>query len=209
MSHGFIPVANTASIELIYSFNGVVVENQFHVKKGSPYSASDIVTVRTAVNSWDNSTGFQIRATTCNLTRIRTKALDSAGSPMEDFSLPTPRSGAQSAAPLPGNASFAFKKATGLTGRSYRGRWYLVGLTTGMLGANANLANATAISNFQGWLNGLITGLTSAGSTMVVVSYRTGGAYRAAGVTTPVTGFVAVDLNMDSMRKRLTGRGSP
>jgi len=208
VAHGFIPVPNCASVELIYSVNGVVAENQFHVKKGSPYSASDIVTLRTAVDNWDSATGKQIRSSTVTLVRIRCKALDSAGSPMEDYALPTPRPGTQAGNLWPGNVTWCVKKSTGLTGRSFRGRWYIVGLTTGSTGTTANQMSTVSGPFFLTWLNTLITNLATAGSTMVVVSYRTGHAYRSAGLPTTVTGFVAVDYNMDSMRKRLTGRGS-
>lgn len=208
MSHGFIPVPNVASVELIYSLNGIVAENQFHVHKGSPYSASDLTALRTTVDTWDSSTGKGLRAVACTLVRIRSKSLESAGAPMEDFALATPRAGTQAGTVYPANVSFAYKKSTGLSGRSFRGRWYHVGLTTGAVGTTPNQLASVSVTNFLGFLNALQTALTSAGHTMGVVSYRTGGAYRTTGVFTAQTGFVAVDLNIDSMRKRLTGRGS-
>jgi hypothetical protein len=40
-----------------------------------------------------------------------------------------------------------------------------------------------------------------------VVSYMSDKVYRTTGQFTPAIGWVAVDANIDSMRRRLTGRG--
>lgn len=209
MRCGFIPVANTASVELIYSMNGEVCENVFHVKKGSAYSLADLQAVRTIANNWDATSQSALRGVYASLTRIRTRALDSVGAPFEDYSLPAPRAGGQGGTTLPGDATFAVKKATLSAGRSYRGRWYFVGLTSNFYGVNANVISPLAAGNLVTSLNGLITALAAGGHTMVVVSYVANKQCRAAGVTTTVTGFVTVDLAVDSQRRRLQGRGHP
>jgi hypothetical protein len=207
LSRPFIPAPNCASVELICSSNGEVVENIFHVQKGSPYSASDLASLRTTVDGYDSATFKQSRSTAVTLQRIRTKALDSTSSPFEDYSLPTPRPGTQAGALWPNNVTWCLKIATGLAGRSQRGRWYMIGLTTGSVGATANQMSSVSGPFFLTWLNGWITTLSAAGHTFVVLSYRTDHAWRGTAHAVPATGFVAVDYNMDSMRKRLTGRG--
>lgn len=207
MSRPFIPVPNTASVELLYQLPVTVAENIFHVRKATPYSAADLVALRTLVDSWDNVSWASRRITTVTLFRIICKALDSLGSPLEDYTLPTPRAGGTVATPVPSNVTWAVKKATGLTGRSFRGRWYMVGLG----GANYDMATqqvtvATA-NGIISALNTLRTNLAAAGHTLGVVSYRTAGDWRAEGLFTPITAFVYTDLVIDSQRRRLPGRG--
>lgn len=207
MSHGFIPVANTASVELIYTVNGIVAENVLHVQKGSPYSLADLQAVRGIFDTWDNNTWRVDRANSATLNRIRSKALDSTGSPMEDYFLPTPRAGTFNSATLPSNVTWAIKLSTGLTGRSYRGRLYVVGLTAGHQAGTGNTVNTTWAARMVASLNTLLSTLASAGHTLGVVSYRANGAWRTSGVFTAGVSWVAVDYNFDSQRRRLTGRG--
>lgn len=206
MPHPFIPAPNCASVELIYTNAGEVNENVFHVRKGSPFSLSDLQTLRGVVNSWDAATAAGGRASAATLTRIRTKALDTNSSPMEDYYLPTPRAGGIGVASTPLNVAFCCKLATGLAGRSYRGRWYWGNIPASFLADAGNLAHASAVG-LTGFLNTLISNLNSAGYTMVVVSYYNNGAWRTTAVATPVTNAVAVDESIDSQRRRLRGRG--
>lgn len=207
MSHPFIPVPNVASVELIYTLNGVVMENVFHVQKGSPFTLAQLQALRGTVNTWESSffTGF--RSSQSQLSRIRTKALDSAGSPTEDFFLPTPRPGANVTTALPGNVTWSVKLATGLAGRSFRGRWYVIGLATNQLGATSNQINVPTGNSIVSSLNSLLSALAGAGYTLGVVSYRTGGAYRTTGLFTTALSWTPVNYDLDSMRRRLTGRG--
>lgn len=208
MSRPFIPAANCASIELIYSSNNQTVENTFHTHKGSPYSAADLVTLRGLFNTWDSTTWSPLRSQYCVLQRIRTKALDSLGSPMEDYALPTPRPGGVALGSLPNNVTYAIKLATGLTGRSFRGRIYCVGLTTGHFNvSNYNEIAAASSNSLVTALNTLLTNLAAGGHTLGVLSYMFNKAWRTNGLFTPATGWTAIDLHFDSQRRRLTGRG--
>lgn len=138
--------------------------------------------------------------------RIRCKALDSLGSPMEEYLLPSPRNGTGGGSVLPLNVAFCVKLSTGLTGRSQRGRWYWGNLSSGILidAGHIAVANQTGYANV---LNTLLANLATAGYTMVVTSYMTGGAWRSAGQNTPVVTCLAIDNALDSQRRRLPGRG--
>jgi hypothetical protein len=203
----FIPAPNCASVEIFYSYNGVVMENHFNVHKGSPYSGADLVALRGVVDTWDNVTWKGSRINTASVFRYRCKALDTNSSPMDDYYLPTPRPGTIGGAGLPGNVTMCFKIATANAGRSFRGRWYLVGLSTLNLGATGNQYNVGSANAIVSWLNLLQTNLAAAGHTLVVLSYANNKAWRTTAVATPSTGFLIVDYNLDSQRRRLTGRG--
>lgn len=206
MSRPFIPVPNCASCELIYSHAGEVNENVFHVQKGSPFSLSDLQDLRDSANSWDSATGSTGRISSASLTRIRTKALDTNSSPMEDYSLPTPRPGTLTGVALPLNVAFCVKLATGLAGRSFRGRWYFGNLTHLSLADAGHLSLASA-NAYAGFMTTLISDLAGDGFTMVVVSYMADGVFRDEGLPTEITTAVAVDTSIDSQRRRLPGRG--
>lgn len=206
MSRPFIPAPNMASVELIYSVGGVTCENVFHVRKAAPFSLSDLQALRGVVDTWDNATWKGARSNACTLNRIKTKALDAPDSPFEDYFLAAPRAGTRASGTLSNNVSWCIKLASNSSGRSARGRWYMVGLSgdsvSSPTGMNTIVANA-----FIGYLVTLKSNLAAAGYTMCITSYRTDKAWRAEAVYYDVANIVAVDYNIDSMRRRLAGRG--
>lgn len=206
MSRPFIPAPNTASVEFIYNNTGQISENVIHVEKGSPFTLAQLQALRGTVDTWDSGQNSHLRTTGVTLFRIRTKALDSLGSPMEDYFLPTPRPGTITSATVPMNVAFCMKLSSGLTGRSNRGRWY-----AGNFGIDNTLdpghMTAGSVSGFVGAMNNLLTTLSGAGYTWVVTSYRTGGAWRTTAHNVAVATVVAVDNVLDSQRRRLPGRG--
>lgn len=207
MAHGFIPVPNVASAELIWSCNGVVTENVLHFQRSAPYSATDLQNLRAMLITWEGNQYNQYRSVQVTLNRVRTKGLDSSGSPMEDYFLPTPHAGGNGQVALPLGTTIAIKLSTGLAGRSQRGRLFYVGLTANLLDTNPQFVSASMVSWIVGALNNLKTTAAANGDTWGVVSYRSGGVWRATGQFTPITTAVAVDRNVDSQRRRLTGRG--
>jgi hypothetical protein len=206
MSRPFIPAPNTASVELIYTNAGEVNENVFHVYKGSPFSLSDLQALRGVVDTWDSTTGKTLRVNAATLIRIRTKALDTATSPTEDYFLPTPRAGTQSAPGQALNVAVCIKLGTGLTGRSNRGRWYFGNLWSGILSDAGHVALAT-VTGFVTGLTTLKSNLLTGGYTLCVTSFYNNHAWRTTAVNNAVTTIVGVDNSVDSMRKRLPGRG--
>src|SRR5690349_4687518 len=146
VSRPFIPAPNCASVELIFLLNGEVVENTFHVRKGSPYSASDLSALRAIFDTWHSAHYKTAQGPAASLYRIRSKALDAVGSPIEDYFLPTPRAGTESGTNLPNNVTMAFKLSTGLAGRSYRGRIYVVGCTAVNFGVDSAHMSSAALA---------------------------------------------------------------
>lgn len=207
MSRPFIPVANTASVEFIYSLNSqVTAENVIHIQKGSSYSFADLQAVRALCITWF-STYYKARlSTSTTLVRIRSKALDTQNSPLEDYYLPAPIAGTDASSyAAPNNVSYCVKVASGLAGRSARGRWYTCGNAASKIAAGS--VDVTWANSVVSNLNQLKTDLAGAGHTLVITSLRANKAWRANGVNFVATGFVAVDYYADSQRRRLIGRG--
>jgi hypothetical protein len=205
-SRPFIPAINTASVELIYLGGGVTAENIFHVRKSSPYSLADLQAVRALVITWWNATYKANITAGVSLVRVRTKALDTNSGATEDFTL-SPASGGTNTGGInmPNGTSWCVKLATGLAGRSFRGRWYVFGLN----GADVTMTEigTTRANAIVSALTTLIANLAAAGHTVVIASFRNNNAWRSTATLTPVTGPVAVDLHLDSQRRRLAGRG--
>lgn len=206
-SRPFIPAPNTASVELIYMNGSLVIENVLHVYKGSPYVLADLTAVRTIFDAWDLATWKAQRSEGWLLTRIKSKALDTAIAPVEDFPLPAPRIGAQSGQQFPPSATFAVKLSSGLTGRSSRGRLFVPGLTAAMSPQPCTFLYAANANGIVAALNTLKGNLAAGGHTLCITSYSHDKAWRATAVNYAVTGISYSDLSVDCQRRRLAGRG--
>ncbi len=207
MARPFIPMPNVASVEMIYTVYSQVIENVFHVQSNAPFSATDIVSLRNCFNSWDTTYQSLYRNSNVLLARIRTKGLDAKDSPMEDYALASPRGGALASAALPLHNTFCFKLGTGAAGRSQRGRLYIVGFEAAAVSGNQVIL--ARITQWLGPLNQLPVSLAAANPNWKwgVVSWRADKAWRPIGKFTPITTVTYTDTNIDSQRRRLTGRG--
>jgi hypothetical protein len=109
-----------------------------------------------------------------------------------------------SGSPLPSNVTFAMSFRTEYSGRSFRGRNFLVGVNSNMISAN-NLQSAFE-ATIRGYYERLLYPSADLGThwTWVVVSRRHNNAWREVGLATPVESVVATDLILDSQRRRLT-----
>lgn len=106
----------------------------------------------------------------------------------------------------PGNVTFAIKFLTGHVGRSYRGRNFIPGIPDGYAGANV-ISSANAAQYVADYV-ALSNSALAEGFVHVIVSRIQGGVVPAVALVVPVTTIAYTDVNLDSMRSRLTGRGS-
>lgn len=121
---------------------------------------------------------------------------------------PTAGSGAITSLLVSTGIAWCVKRTTGAVGRSYRGRLYIPVWDQGFISSADTFSSASA--------SAIITGLedfqadVEGGTypcTMVLVSFFSDKTPRDPGVATPVTGWSYTDLNLDSQRRRLAGRG--
>lgn len=122
------------------------------------------------------------------------------------YATASPQPGGRVGDSLPGNVAYVVSFRTGHTGRSYRGRNYVAGIDDTAVSGNAlSSAYSTAILTAY---QAILSAAEALGAVPVVVSKYADGAPRTTALTTPITTVMAVDLNLDSQRRRLTGRGS-
>lgn len=206
MARPFIPVANTVSVEMLYTYHTVTCENVFHVAKGAPYTATEISNLRNGIIAWYDASWRGLISSDAQFNRIRIKALDTEASPMEDYAISPSHNGTLVTPGCPNNVTWCIKLQTGLAGRSQRGRWYVIGIAQSALVSGIDL-NTTTASSMVNALNTLIANLIAGAQNLVITSFRTNGAWRATGHNTNVTTAVAVDYHLDSQRRRQVGRG--
>jgi len=205
-THDFIPAPNTAKLELIVEEHGQRMENVVHLRKADGWSESEIrLLAEVALTKWEIYFAPLI-SEDVSLVLIRTTDLSAESSFGYEKEPDDPTTGEIGVAGLPGNVTVATKFASGLTGRSQRGRAFWIGLTELQVTGNA-LVDPMPTNISTAWENffiGIATDID--GAEHVVVSYCHNGAWRTTAQVTPVTAYVT-ERNTDSMRGRLNGRG--
>jgi hypothetical protein len=208
----FVPVANSVLTEIRYTQNAQQVENTLWFEFPTAPAAADLVTLDNAVMSWWSANVQPLQSSAVQLREIHSTAQDGTSGVQDTFAPPVAAFGGASPNVEPGNVTMAISFRTGLRGRSFRGRNYAVGLTEDQVAGNDFVAGLTSL--WQAAYAALIPAAAAAGWTWIIASRFSGVDVngdpipRAAGVTTPVTAVVVVDSNVDSQRRRLTGRGN-
>lgn len=201
----FVPVPNTARIELVYTMGSQVMENVLHYT-GNNISDPEILTslATNALASWQATwRTHQVLGLRLNL--VRATSLEEQNSPGVEIVPDTNYNGTANADPIPYNCAALIQLLTAYRGRSYRGRVYLPGLGEGDQ-TNSNLAGSlvTALNASYSYWDFLdVSGEPYA---MVVVSRFHNGQPRSIGVCTNVQDF-KTSLTIASQRRRLPGRG--
>lgn len=202
----YIPVPNTAQLELIGTLDGQRIQNVLHYVKATPWNASQLQQLcASGVNKW-NVHIKPLVAAAFSLVLTRATDLSSQTGEVVTYSTGLPLSGQVGIAPVPNNVALVFTKRTALRGRSYRGRIYHAGLTTSQVTNNTVVVGA--VNNLlTAWTQFMALSITDDEPLLCVVSRHNNGQARVTGVATLVTNLTT-DGQLDSQRRRLPGRGN-
>lgn len=201
----FIPVPNVASVELIFDIFGQRCENVFHVKLSSSWTAADMAEAGSIFVDWFSAHGKQLMHSDCSLAKIVIRDLTSQNGLAAEYTTGLPIAGTITGSEtMPLNVAACVSFGTNNRGRSYRGRTYQTGLT--IAATNNNNLQTSYRNALVSAYGALITAVSGMPAALVVVSRYTNKAPRTAGIGTTITS-VSVDPNIDSQRRRLTGRG--
>ena len=121
----------------------------------------------------------------------------------------TPGGTSFAGASIPTDSCISIKKLTAGLGRSARGRMFWPIWVSGQLvtaDTTSGALVAAAVAALNGFQTALQTALTPA--EVGIISTQVGGAPRSTGLFQQIVGYSAADLNVDSQRRRLLGRGS-
>ena len=203
----FIPVPGVIQAELVYAWDGQVVENVLHYTVDAEVDVAAQQGLGGALVDWFDTLLQPLVPSTLILNEVRLSNLSSEFAPGASWTggLPLPGTLAGGLS-LPNNVALTMTKRTDMRGRSFRGRIYHPGLSESQVTGNA-IVSGTLVSLLAAY-NAMKT--LTAGSLnyqLVVVSRFQGGEPRAEGIATEVT-TITSDGIIDSQRRRLPGRGS-
>jgi len=208
----FVPVPNTALVELRMSLDGQDIENTLWFENGSDPDATALSELGNLLLDWWIARYKPLTSIACFLREVVVSSMTTESSPQVSVPAPSDTHGDATDEIMPGNVSICVSFRTGLRGRSFRGRNYFAGLTIGQVtGSEVISTQITAITTAYGFLGADI----SATDWTWVIASRFSGVDpdtgkpipRAEGVTTPVQSVVITDTIVDSQRRRLPGRG--
>lgn len=200
----FQPVINTAEIDVIYTLNLEVCQNVFYAKFGGAYTQANLQALADAVGGAVQGNWLPLQPPEAAFIRTEVRGLTIEN----DFfaiSLIGAGSGGDIVEAYPNNVTFSIKKASGLTGRSARGRTYWIGIPQDKTSAPDENHITDA------YRDALVLAVSAIKDTInaefnwdaVLVSRFSGGVKRPTGVTFDWATTLAVDKRIDTQRNRL------
>lgn len=204
MAVPFIPVPNVAQFNLVFSYFGQECHNVYHLLNDSPFDQTSLAVASQVFIDWFEDNMLPLHTIDCSLVKVAARGMDTDSSPAIEVTNGLPLVGTEGAAGLPGNVTVAVKWSTALSGRSYRGRTYHIGLAEDQVTGN-QIGTGTAEGMTAGY-QALLTALEGTPYQLVVVSKFHNKLPRTTGIATQIQNCF-VDRNVDSQRRRLAGRG--
>ncbi len=200
----FVPAVNCCRVEMVFSCEGQIVENVYHVAVGATPTPTIMTNIAAAFKTWWHTHLVAMEPTAVSLNLIRVTDLDDEFAPGIEYVSGLPETGSNVTLPAPMNVTVAIKWVTGNRGRSFRGRTYHVQLRVDQY--TSSTLNGTNAADLKTNYDFLRTDIATAGWQLSVLSTRHNKANRVTGLVTFITG-VSVDPTLDSQRRRLPGRG--
>jgi hypothetical protein len=209
----FVPVPNTLQVDVLYLLDSQRVENTLYFERTSGWTLPEIIDWIEQLRTLISEELMPLLNDSIQFIELVARLLDAASSIGYVASVVPPVNGGKGGNCAPNNVSYTIGFKTGLTGRSFRGRNFVPGISS------ADIADNTIVSDLRTGLLAFYSLLRTAASESsapwVVVSRYSGvdpvtkkPIPRVTGVTTPVTSVTTYDNVVDSQRRRLPGRGT-
>lgn len=202
----FIPIPDGVKVCMRFNNCDQLACNVFHVKVTEEITEAVLNAIGAIFKNWWVTSMKPNVPPDISLEAVEVTDASVSGGLGVEYTTGLPVTGSNSNPPMPQNVTAAVKLTTGHTGRSYRGRSYVVGLPNSFRDNKGHLTSAaqTAIDTAY---EALIDALQAATWDLAIASLYSGGAPRAAGILTPVIA-ASVNLALDSQRRRLPERGA-
>lgn len=215
----FVPVLNAAQVEMQFSqHDGSFAENEFWVQRSEAWDNASLLALCASFHGWydtgDGTSSYvKLQNSTTALQAIAARDNTTQTSPSVVYNSSLPDAGLSGdTGYVPLGTSICITSRTGLAGRSFRGRTYLVDLDASIWSSVPNntvsAAKMTDIINAFNALIAKISGDDPMNALVVCSRYHQVVAgtpptvARAEGITTPVTAFGYHDLFTDFQRRR-------
>jgi len=212
----FVEVPDVAEFSVVQNLSGQNVINIFHIKKDGGWDSASMAAMCVTLISGYNDEYAPHMSDDLRFVIVRARDLSTQFGAVAEVNFPPNSGGDAAIQSAPGNVALCIKHSTGLAGRSFRGRTFLAGLPRTFVENNqVSEAYRDEMVAATDAIDGLIN---TAGGTWGVVSkysgytqsppkYKKVPTPRAVGIFTDIINNSA-DVNVDSMRRRLNGRGS-
>lgn len=199
------PVPNVAQIQLVGVVDNCMTVNDLYFEiSGGGINITNLTTLASAAAFWFSNNLAPLLSDDWSAQRVIATDLTTNTGPRVDVGAATP--GGVTGEANPNNVAACVSFRTALRGRSARGRNFVPGIPGSLVTLNTiDAALVTDIMNAYALLTG--AGTWTAGWQWVVVSRRTAGALRPAGVAFPITGVIFTTDKVRSMRSREVGHG--
>jgi hypothetical protein len=203
----WIPALNAARLVMRYSVFGQNVENVHTFQRDGNWDYSALFALATeALASWHTNIKPLLPAV-ATLVDVVATDLENEDGVQATVAASAPGTSASAAFNTLGN-TFAIKFATGLTGRSHRGRMYWPVLIDSVVNDGA-LTNAAAALAYVDAIGDFMADINSAtDASHCIVSYQNDCEWRDVAEVNNVNAYTYTDLFLDSQRRRLLGRGT-
>lgn len=203
----FVPIANACAVELRFTYNAIRCEYTLGFVRSAPFTAANIQALCDLLEEWWYATGRALHMNSVVHVEAYGRALDSETAPTYTSVTRAGTVGTASASgALPHNVAFAVSFRTALRGRANRGRNYMFGLYSGFHTGPGYVTAAyrnSVIAHYQTLLPGGSKDPTPA--QWCVLSRQLNNVV--GGRAVPITNVTVANDALDSMRKRLPGRG--
>lgn len=202
----FQAVPDTAAVHFRATLFGQLIENILYFTKDGGFDSAALADLGDLADVWWNTSVMALLSNNYTYRETFVQDISVEAGDVYTTLANSGETGADSSAECaPNNVAIAVSLRTGLAGRSFRGRNYVSGLSMNKIVGNQ--FETAFITDIQAAYAELLDQLVSSDFTWVVVSRVADGVLRATGVITPVLVPVITDIFVDSMRRRLTGRG--
>jgi len=207
----FVPVNNTVEVVIKHLQADEEAVNTVYFKRAAEWSAATLQGLADAIQSWHNTSVRPLQGFDTTLQTLHLRDLTTENGIVHDETPGIIVPGGVQEDSAANNVTMAVSFRTGLAGRSFRGRNFIVGLPKSHV-----VDNRVSAGNRGAWLVAYAELLTlggAFGANWVVVSRYSGKDSqgkplpRAAGIATTITSVIFVDDVVDSQRRRLPKRG--
>lgn len=194
----FVPAPGIVALSAIFIAQTEPCENTFHYRVGGTIDIAKLTEIADTYIAWLQS-DLSNWANDVRLQKVYVRDLTTQHSAVTEVNPVGSTVGTDASGPLPNNVSWALARRTGKSGRAFRGRVYLIGMTIGDLDTGAQTITPARANARVAFYDGLITAQQSDNAATEVILHR------ALGTGTDVIGYGYSDLYLDSQRRRLPG----
>lgn len=196
----YIRLPGGIKVAMEFEAHGKIIVNVYHVTTTDPIVTIKLTDIADVFINWwavDMSANLSDEIALVNVTALN---LDEENGEKVEVAVSPPDPGQQASTSVPNQVCNVMTLLTSQTGRSFRGRAYIAGLTSGDVDGN-EVAIATVAAMVLDYAD-LQADLTTENAELVIASFISGGVPRATAVGTPVES-VSANSRVDTQRRRL------